>query len=78
MGKELIENLLKISVDPELIKEIRQCLWDKRKLVLTTRKDAEKANKMKPKEAVWYQKDYGVKLSTGGKNPWQKEEIIAP
>ena len=33
---------------------------------------------MKLEEAAWYQKDYGVKLSTGGKKPWQKEEIMAP
>ena len=59
VGEELIENLLKISVDPELIKEIGQCSWDKRKLTLTTPKDAEGANRMKLEEAAWYQKDYG-------------------
>ena len=33
---------------------------------------------MKLEEAAWYQKDDKVKLSTGGKQPWQKEEIVAP
>ena len=78
VGEELIERLLKISVDPELIKEIGKCKWDKKKLALITPKDAEEANKKKLEEAAWYQKDYGVKLSTGGKKPWQKEEIMAP
>jgi hypothetical protein len=78
VGEDLIERLLKISVDPELIKDIGKCKWDKKKLALTTPKDAEEANKKKLEEAAWYQKDYGVKLSTGGKKPWQKEEIMAP
>ena len=69
VGKDRIEKLLKISVDPELIKEIEQCKWDKKKLALTTPKDTEEANKMKLEESAWYQKDYGVKVSTGGKKP---------
>ena len=78
VGEDLLEKLLKSSVDPELMKEIGQCKWDKKTLALSTPNDAEKANKMKLKEAAWYQKDYGVKLCTGGKKPWQKGEIIAP
>ena len=47
-------------------------------MAITTPKNTEKANKMRLEEASWYQKDYGLKLFTGGKKPWQKEAIMAP
>ena len=71
-GQDLIEKLLKISVDPELIKEIGQYKWDTNKLALTTPKDAEEANKIKLEEAAWYQKNYGGKLSAVGQEALAK------
>ena len=36
VGKEFIKKLLRVSVDPELIKGIGDCTWDKKTIVLTT------------------------------------------
>ena len=38
VGKEFIKRLLRVSVDPELIKVIGDCTWDKNTRVLTTSK----------------------------------------
>ena len=47
VGKEFIKRILRVSVDPELIKGIRGCTWDKQTRVLTTPKDIEDAGKKK-------------------------------
>ena len=47
VGKEFIKILLRVSVDPELIKDIGDCTWDKKTRVLTTPKDIEDARKRK-------------------------------
>ena len=63
MGKEFIKRLLQVSVEPELIKVIGDCIWDKKTRVLTTPEDIEDAGKKNLEDAAWYQKDYGVKNS---------------
>ena len=45
VGKEFIKRLLRASVDPELIKDIGNCTWDKKTRVLTTPKDIERLAK---------------------------------
>ena len=47
VGKEFIKRLLRVSVDPELIKDIGDCTWNKKTRVLTTPKDIEDAGKRK-------------------------------
>ena len=68
VDKEFIKRLLRVSVDPELIKGIGDCTWDKKTRVLTTPKDIEDAGKNNLEDAVWYQKDYGVNNSNDSKN----------
>ena len=45
VGKEFIKRLLRVSVDPELIKGIGDSTWDKKTRVLTTPKDIERLAK---------------------------------
>ena len=78
VGKDFIKRLLRVSVDPELIKDIGDCTWDKKTSVLTTPKDIEDAGKRKLEDAAWYQKDYGVKNSNGSKKYNKKEKLLAP
>ena len=47
VGEEFIKRLLWVSVDPELIKGIGDCTWDKKTRVLTTPKYIEDAGKKK-------------------------------
>ena len=47
MGEEFIRRLLRVLVDPELIKGIGDCTWDKKTRVLTTTKKNEDASKKK-------------------------------
>ena len=46
--------------------------------MLTTPKDAEETGKKKLEDTAWYQQDYGVKMSNGGKKYINKEELLAP
>ena len=39
VGKKFIKRLLRVSVDPEVIKDIGNCTWDKKTRLLTTPKD---------------------------------------
>ena len=61
-----------------LIKDVGKCTCDNNSMVLTTPKDAEEAGKKKLEDAAWYQQDYGVKMSNGGKKYSKKEELLAP
>ena len=67
MGKKFIKRLLRFSVDPELIKCIGDCNWDKKTRVSTPPKDIEDAEKKKLEDSAWYQKDYRAKNSNGRK-----------
>ena len=78
LGMEFIKRLLRVSVDPELIKDIVDCTWDKKTRVLRTPKDIEDAGKKKLKDAAWYKKDYAVNISNGSKNYNKKEKLLAP
>ena len=78
VGKEFIKRLLRVSVDPEIIKGIGDCTWDKKTRVLTTPKDIEDSGKNKLEDAAWYQKDYGVKNSNGSKKYNKEEKLLAP
>ena len=52
VGKEFNKRLLQVSVDPELIKGIVDCTWDKKTRVLTTPKDIEDAGKKNLEDAA--------------------------
>ena len=78
MGKDFSKRLLRVLVDPELIKVIGDCTWDKKTRVLTTPKDIEDAGKKKLEDAAWYQKDYGVKNLNGSKKYNKEEKLLAP
>ena len=78
MGKEFIKRLLRVLVEPEIIKGIGGCTWDKKKRVLTTPKDIQDAGKKKLEDAAWYQKDYGVNNSDGSKKYNKEEKFLAP
>ena len=69
---------MRVLVDPELIKGIGDCTWDNNTRVLTNPKDIEDAGKKKLDDAVWYQKDYGVKNSNVSKKYNKKEKFLAP
>ena len=60
VGKEFIKRLLQVLVDPDLIKCIRYCTWDKKTRVLPTPKYIEDAVKKNLEDTMWYQKDYGA------------------
>ena len=65
VGEEFNERLLRVSVDPKIIKGIRGCTWDKKTRVLTNSKYIEDADKNKLEDAAWYQKDDRFKSSNG-------------
>ena len=52
VGEDFIKRLVRVSVDPELIKCIGDCTWDKKTRVLTTPKDIEDAGKKKLEDAA--------------------------
>ena len=78
VGKDFIKRLMRVSIDPEPIKDIGDCTWDKKTRVLTTPKDIEDAGKRKLEDAAWYQKDYGVKKSNDSKKYNKEEKLLAP
>ena len=78
MQGDLIEQLLRVSVDPELIRDVGKCTWDNKSMVLTTPTDAEEAGKKKLEDAAWCQQDYGVKMSNSGKKYSKGEKLLAP
>ena len=51
---DLIERLLRVFVDPKLIKNVGKCPWDNKSMVLTTPKDVEEAGKKKLEDTAWY------------------------
>ena len=78
VGEEFIKRLLRVSVDPNLIKGIGGYTWYKKTRVLTTPKDIGDAVKKKLEDSDLYQKDYGVKNSNGSKKYNKKDKLLAP
>ena len=78
MDKEFIKILLQVLVDPELIKGIGDCTWDKETRVLTALKYIEDAGEKILEDAEWYQNDYVVRNSKGSKKYNKKEKLLAP
>lgn len=60
------------------VKETEACIWDKKNLVLSSLRDEEAVSKKDLEKSSWYQKDYDVRMTNGGKKSWKKEEIMAP
>ena len=58
MEKKFKIELLKASIDPELLHEIRNCTWESKTKNLTTTEDLEDKKDIACKDAAWYTDEF--------------------
>ena len=56
---DLICEVISKSMDPMLVAEVKNCVWDEQTRTLTTPADAEEEKKKKMEEAAWYSDVFG-------------------
>jgi hypothetical protein len=59
MDEQFVQKVVSGTIDPTLVREIKDCEWDKEKRVLTTPKDAHNAKLEEMEKAAWYKDAYG-------------------
>ena len=78
MDEHFIENLLRATVDPELVADIDNCHWDVKTDTLRTPTDEENEKQKSIEDLAWYNSDYVAQLTktTGKKKKFVAQEKI--
>ena len=67
MDEEFIKNLLSKTVDPELLADIDNCMWDAKTDTLRTPRDEENEKQKNIEDSAWYNNNFISQLTKTGK-----------
>jgi hypothetical protein len=59
MEEELVQKVVKLTIDPMVTSEVDQCKWDAKKLVLSTLQDEENKRNATLQNVAWYKDAFG-------------------
>lgn len=78
MPTAFVTNLLKASCDPSLFHNLSKCKWDKKKKILTTPEDEERAKEAAMQNAAWYKNDFGAFMDSPQKKKGKGNNQVDP
>ena len=79
LPKELIAEVIHMSMDSILVNEIKKCQWDEKSMVLTTPEELNNGKMKSMEDAAWYSyvfEDNMFDLSKKGKRTFANHEVL--
>ena len=76
MDKVFVKALIQGEICPALNHDAGTCTWGSSKKTVTTPDDAEREQQKMIEDAAWYKDEYGVHMSTKGRQ--KKKEYVSP